>query len=113
MGKGENGDKTMKKLSMIRNAIFQRAEFLSARDLLQRACFISVLYLLAHLAGLREFTSILNGTVGSVALGWKLSAFLAAVYILAYLAFVILVPMMILAALLLIVWQRWRRKTSA
>jgi hypothetical protein len=103
----------MKKLSLRRFAILQRAEFLSARDLLQRACAISVVFMLAHLAGLREFTSILNGTVGSVALGWNLSAFLAVIYIILYLAFVILVPVMILAALLLTVWQRCLRKSSA
>ena len=91
-------------------AIFQRAEFLSARDLLQRALGISVLFLLAHLAGLREFTSVLNGTVGSVAAGWKLSSFLALVYILLYLAFVILVPVLVLAAMILTVWRRWVRK---
>ena len=83
-------------------AIFQPAEFLSARDLLQRALGISGLFLLAQLAGLREFTSMLNGTVGSVAAGWKLSGFLALIYILLYLAFVILVPVL--------VWRRcfWR-----
>jgi hypothetical protein len=94
-----------------KSAIFQRAEFLSARDMLQRAAAISVMFLLAHLAGLREFTSVLNGTIGSLALGWNLSAFLAVIYIVFYLAFVILVPVLILAATLLAVWQRFRRKS--
>jgi membrane protein DedA with SNARE-associated domain len=89
---------------------FRRAEFLSPRDLLQRAGAISVLFLAVHLAGLREFTSVLNGTIGSVAAGWKLSGFLALIYILLYLAFVILVPVLVLAATLLVVWQRFRRK---
>jgi len=79
--------------------------------LLQRAAAISVMFLLAHLAGLREFTSVLNGTIGSLALGWNLSAFLAVIYIVFYLAFVILVPVLILAATLLAVWQRFRRKS--
>jgi hypothetical protein len=83
---------------------------LSARDLLQRALGVSVLFLLAHLAGLREFTSVLNGTVGSVAAGWKLSGFLALIYLLLYLASVILVPVLVLAALILMVWQRCVRK---
>jgi hypothetical protein len=90
--------------------LFRRAEFLSAKDLLQRAGAISALFLLAHLAGLREFTSVLNGTIGSVAAGWKLSSFLALVYILSYLAFVILVPVLVLAAMILVVGQRFRRK---
>ncbi len=100
----------MMKLLWQRLAISRRAEFLSARDLLQRALGISGLFLLAHLAGLREFTSVLNGTIGSVAAGWKLSSFLALVYILLYLAFVILVPVLVLAAMILAVAQRFRRK---
>lgn len=91
-------------------AFFRRAEFLSARDLVQRAAGISVLFLLAHLAGLREFTSVLNGTAGSLAVNVKLGTFLAAVYILLYLAFVILVPVLTLAAILLMIRQRYTRK---
>jgi len=91
-------------------AIFRRADFLSARDMVQRAGGISALFLLAHLAGLREFTSVLNGTVGSTAVNVKLGTFLAAVYILVYLAFVILVPVLVLAAVMLTVWQRCNRK---
>jgi hypothetical protein len=90
--------------------LLRRAEFLSARDLLQRAGGISGLFLLAHLAGLREFTSVLNGTTGSLAAGVKLGAFLAAVYILLYLAFVILVPVLVLAAALLAVGRRYIQK---
>lgn len=100
----------MMKLFKNSPAIFQRADFLSPKDLLQRACAITLIFLLLHLAGLREYTSILNGTVGSVALGWKLSGFLAVIYIVSYLAFVVLVPVLILAALILLVWGRWRVK---
>jgi len=74
--------------------------------MVQRAAAISGLFLLVHLAGFREYTGILNGTIGSVDLGWKLSAFLAGVYILVYLAFVILVPVLVLAAAVLTVGQR-------
>ncbi len=88
--------------------IFQRAEFLSAKDMLQRAAAISMIFLLAHLAGFREFTGILNGTIGSLALGWNLSAFLAVIYIVFYLALVVLVPVLVLAAILLTIWQRFR-----
>ena len=90
--------------------LFRRSEFLSPKDLLQRAGAISVLFLVAHLAGFREFTSVLNGTIGSVAAGWKLSGFLALIYILLYLAFVILVPVLVLTAMILTVWRRWVRK---
>jgi hypothetical protein len=67
---------------------------------------ITGLYLVVHLAGLREFTSLLNGTIGSVELGWRLSAFLGLAYIFIYLAFVLLVPILLLAAVLLALWQR-------
>jgi membrane protein implicated in regulation of membrane protease activity len=100
----------MIKLFWQRLGLFRRAEFLSPKDLLQRAGAISVLFLVAHLAGLREFTSVLNGTIGSVAAGWKLSGFLALIYILLYLAFVILVPVLVLTAMILTVWRRWVRK---
>jgi hypothetical protein len=100
----------MIKLIWQKLAIFQRAEFLSAKDLLQRAGTISVLFLLVHLAGFREFTGVLNGTIGSLALGWNLSAFLAVIYIVLYLAFVILVPILVLAAAILTVWQQYIRK---
>ncbi len=102
----------MRKPFWQRFAIFQRAEFLSARDMLQRACALSVMFLLAHLAGLREFTSVLNGTIGSVAAGWNLSAFLAIIYIVLYLAFVILVPILVLAAMILTVGRRFLGKNQ-
>ena len=100
----------MIKLFWQRLGLFRRAEFLSPKYLLQRAGANSVLFLVAHLAGLREFTSVLNGTIGSVAAGWKLSGFLALIYILLYLAFVILVPVLVLTAMILTVWRRWVRK---
>jgi hypothetical protein len=46
-------------------------------------------------------------------LGWNLSAFLAVIYILLYLAFVILVPVLVLAAVILMVWQLPQRKSPS
>jgi hypothetical protein len=89
-----------------RIASLWRAEFFSPRDFVRRALVIALFYLALHLAGLREFTSVLNGTMGSVNLGWGLSAFLGLTYIFAYLAFVLLVPILLLAAALLAVWKR-------
>jgi hypothetical protein len=92
--------------------LFRRAEFLSPRDLLQRAGAISTLFLVAYLAGLREFTSVLNGTIGSLAVGWNLSAFLSVIYIVLYLMFVVLVPILILAAVILAVGRRCVQKAE-
>jgi hypothetical protein len=100
----------MKKLFWKKHAVFQRAEFLSAKDMFQRAAAISAVFLVLHLAGLREFTGILNGTIGSLALGWNLSAFLAVIYIAFYLALVLLVPVLVLAAAILVVWRRYIQK---
>jgi hypothetical protein len=100
----------MKIFSNTKFPIFRRAEFLSARDLIQRAVAISGLFLVLHLAGFQEYTGILNGTIGSLDLGWKLSTFLAVFYIVLYLAFVILVPVLLLAAVILAVWQRLNQK---
>jgi hypothetical protein len=102
----------MKTLTEKRHAIFQRSEFMSPRDLIQRAVAITGLYLVLHLAGFREYTGILNGTIGSLELGWKFSSFLAVIYIVMYLAFVILVPVQILAAGILVVWERLGRKRA-
>jgi len=83
-----------------------RADFLSPKDLVRRALVIALIYGVVSAFGLREFTSILNGTMGSVALGWHLSAFLGLLYILSYLAFVLLTPSMLIAAGILVLWKR-------
>ena len=92
---------------------FWRAELLSPRHLVGWAICISACYGLAHLAGLREFSSILNGTVGSVGLGWKISAFLGLVYIFLYLGLVLLVPTFLLTATLLVLWRRFFPEPAA
>jgi hypothetical protein len=86
-----------------------RAEFCSPKDFARRAVLISIMFLAVHVAGLKEFTSMLNGTTGSVELSWGLSAFLGLMYILGWLAFVILVPILLLAAAMLVIWSRFSR----
>jgi hypothetical protein len=83
-----------------------RADFLSPKDLARRALVIAVVYFVVSAFGLREFTSILNGTVGSVSLGWHTSAFLGLLYIISYLAFVLVTPTMLIAAGILLAWKR-------
>ncbi|MEO5803648.1 MAG: hypothetical protein ABIR24_08960 [Verrucomicrobiota bacterium] len=87
--------------------ILWRAEFFSPKDFLRRALVISVAFLIAHLAGLREYTSFLNGTMASVELGWKMCAFLGLGYLALYFAFVLVVPILILAASLLAIRQKF------
>ena len=92
--------------------LVKRTDVLSVAWLLQRAGAICLVFLIAHLVGWREYTSILNGTMGSLTLGWKLSAFLGVSYVVLYLAFVVVVPILVLAALILLVAQRCYPKTS-
>jgi hypothetical protein len=51
---------------------------------------------------------VLNGTMGSVQLGFGISAFLGLSYVFVYLAFVLLVPILLLAAAMLAAWKRFR-----
>jgi type IV secretory pathway VirB6-like protein len=97
----------MKMLKQLRK--FWRADFLSPKDMLVRAAAIAVVFLIAHLAGLREFTSVLNGTVGSIELGWGGSAFFGVSYILLYLASILFVPILVIAAAISAVLQKLLR----
>jgi hypothetical protein len=94
---------------------FVRADFLGPKDFLLRATAIAVLFLVAHLAGLREYTSFLSGTVPSPDMGWQQAAFGGLVYLILYFAFVLLVPMLVIAALLQILFRflmRWLKPES-
>jgi len=50
----------------------------------------------------------ISGTTGSIQFSWHISALLALTYIFRYLSFVLLVPILLLAALLLFVWNNIR-----
>jgi hypothetical protein len=86
------------------------AEFLSPKDLVRRAAVLTVIYVIAQVAGLREFTTILTGTEGSVELGWHMSAFLGLLYLCIYLAFVLLVPMLLISAGLLALYEKRKQR---
>jgi hypothetical protein len=88
----------VKNLSWQRLRHLWQAELFSPKDFVRRAFLIGLVFLIAHLSGLREFTSILNGTTGSVGLTWEQSALRGFIYILLYLAFILLVPILLLAA---------------
>jgi len=84
-----------------------RAELFSPKGFVQRAILICVAFAVVHLLGLREFTSVLNGTTGSVEMGRGESAMLGFIYILSYLAFVLLVPILLLAAAIFAGWKKF------
>jgi hypothetical protein len=87
------------------------ADFGSPKDFVRHAGLVVVLFAIAHACGLREHTSVLNGTRGSGGLDFETSAYLGAIYLLLYLACVLLAPTMLLAAALLAIWQKWRPLT--
>ena len=78
---------------------FARAEFLSSKDFLLRAGAIAIVFLIAHLAGLREYTSFLSGTLPSSDMGWQQAAFGGLVYLILYFACVLLTPILVIAAI--------------
>ena len=65
-----------------------------------------ILFLIAHISGWRDLTSILNGTSGSTTMSWRESAFLGVLYVIVYLGFVVVAPILVLAAGILKVWRR-------
>jgi hypothetical protein len=87
-------------------ARFAKAEAFSPKYFLSRAAVLAGLFLVVHLAGLRHFTSILNGTVGSVELGRTLSALFGVGYIFAYLGVVLVAPILALAAGLVFIAEK-------
>jgi len=91
----------------------KRRSIASPGYLLEWAVLLTVLFVLAQLFGLRQFTSVLNGTIGSTNLNWQTASFLGAAYVFIYLGFVLVVPILILAAGILKLWQRAGPKTKA
>ena len=65
----------------------------SGRRFLMYSVWISVLFIIAHATGLRQYTNILSGTASY----GTLEVYFGIVYILLYLCFVIVVPIFLLA----------------
>lgn len=85
------------------------AEILSPRGLLIRAAVISGLFVVGHLAGWREYTTVLCGTPPTAQGFAGLASFLGLVYVLAFVLFAVVVPILIVAAGFLWVHSLWRR----
>ncbi len=78
------------------------------------AVVLSLLYLICHLAGLREYTSIMSGTMPAGGPAGFGLLFLACLYILSYVAFALLVPVLLIAALLFTLANLvWRKREPA
>lgn len=86
------------------------ADFFSPKDFVRHAVLIVVAFALIHALGLREYTSVLNGTVGSVEMDPDYAALLGIVYILFYLAAILLAPILLIAGGFIAVWHKLRAR---
>ena len=66
-------------------------------------CLLAVVFFALHLAGLREHTTVLSGNLSGT------SSTLAVVYIVSWFAFVLGTPILLIAALVQTVLERWFR----
>lgn len=70
----------------------------SPKGLLAWAVILGVVFLACHLAGLREYTTIISGTAPTGDVSDRVAPALAAAYVVVYLAFIIVAPILVLAA---------------
>ncbi len=78
-----------------------------------RAAIIAVGFALCHLLGWREHTTFLTGTSSAAGTGLNTSAALGTIYMVAYFGFVLLAPILLLAAGILFVWERFTATDKA
>jgi hypothetical protein len=103
----------MKEAPPLLRSSFWKTEFCSPKDLVFRALFVAALFGAAEVAGLREYTTFLSGTAAVPQASWNQVAFLGAIYLLLYFAFILAAPIFLLAAALLAGWESWRRRRAA
>lgn len=89
------------------------ADFFSPRDFVRHAILIVVAFALIHAVGLREYTSVLNGTTGSVEMDPTYAALLGIVYVFFYLAAILLAPILLIASGFIAAWQRIRTRRQS
>jgi hypothetical protein len=89
-----------------------RADTFSPKAFVLRAILITVLSGISELLGLREYTTFLSGTSANVNLSWQTASVLGVIHLLLYVGFILLVPVSLIAAGLLAVWNRWSGRMS-
>ena len=80
---------------------------------LVRAALVAVFFAVCHFAGWREHTTFLSGTPASADAGLNASAVLGVVYMAGYFGFVLLTPILVIAAGILLVLDRWMERCSS
>ncbi len=83
-----------------------RAPLFSPLGFVVRALLLAVLFGICELAGWREHTTFISGTVTSTDTGINASVTLGLIYMLAYFGFVLAAPVLIIAALVIFIFRR-------
>ena len=100
----------MKATSLAKLRALLRAELFSPKGFLVRAFWLVLFFGVCHAAGLREHTTFLSGTAASADGAVNRSAVFGVIYLCAYFGFVLVAPILALAAMILAGWQRWPGK---
>lgn len=90
-----------------------KADAFSPTAFVARAIIIAVCFCLSELAGLREYTTFLSGTSANLNVSWQTAATMGLIHLLLYVAFILLVPVSLITAGLLLIWDTWNRRNSA
>ncbi len=90
-----------------------KADAFSPTAFVARAIIIAVCYCLSELAGLREYTTFLSGTSANLNVSWQTAATLGLIHLLLYVAFILLVPVSLITAGLLLLWDKWKHPCQA
>lgn len=85
----------------------------SPRGFLLRALLLAIFFGAVHVAGWREHTTFLSGTAASTDTSVNTSVVLGLVYMAAYFGFVLLTPILILAAGILAGLGAWRERPAS
>jgi hypothetical protein len=86
-----------------------KAPLLSPEGLLVRAVAIAVLYGMSELFGLREYTTFISGTSANTGISPQTAAVLGLIHLFLYVGFILVTPVLVIAAGLLSVWQSHRK----
>jgi hypothetical protein len=90
-----------------------RAPFLSPRGFVARAMLLAVVFGACELAGWREHTTFISGTATSADTGIDVSVTVGLIYMLAYFGFVLVAPILVIAAALMWIARRFSSSTES
>src|SRR5690349_6318389 len=89
------------------------APILSPSGFVMRALLLAIIFAACELAGWREHTTFISDTATSAEAGVNSSVTFGLIYMLAYFGFVLIAPILVLAAGILFLWQRFHRTSAA